>query len=56
MNDELDRLTDWFQANKLSLNATKTNYMLFTNRDIQNLNTTLTLGNSIIDKVNVLNS
>ena len=51
MNDELDRLTDWFQANKLSLNATKTNYMLFTNRDIQNLNTTLTLGNSIIDKV-----
>ena len=51
MNDELDRLTDWFQANKLSLNATKTNYMLFTNRDTQNLNTTLTLGNSIIDKV-----
>ena len=51
MNDELNRLTDWFQANKLSLNATKTNYMLFTNRDTQNLNTTLTLGNSIINKV-----
>ena len=51
MNDELDRLTDWFQANKLSLNATKTNYMLFTNRDTHNLNTTLTWENSIIDKV-----
>ena len=51
MNDELDILTDWFQANKLSLNATKSKYMLFTNRDTQNLNTTLTLGNSIIDKV-----
>ena len=33
-NDELDRLTDWFQTIKLSLNATKTantNYMLFYN-------------------------
>ena len=27
MNDDLDRLTDWFQANKLSLNATKTCFL-----------------------------
>ena len=27
MNIELDNITDWFRANKLSLNVTKTNYM-----------------------------
>ena len=31
MNIKLDNLTDWFRANKLSLNITKTNYMIFTN-------------------------
>jgi hypothetical protein len=31
MNENLERLTDWFRANKLSLNITKTNYMLFSN-------------------------
>lgn len=31
MNLELNILSDWFRANKLSLNASKTNYMLFTN-------------------------
>ena len=31
MNNELDILTDWFRANKLSLNVSKTNFMLFTN-------------------------
>ena len=32
MNNELDILTDWFRANKLSLNdVSKTNCMLFTN-------------------------
>ena len=32
MNDNLDRLTDWFKANKLSLNINKTNYMIFPNK------------------------
>ena len=42
MNDKLD--TYWLASSiKLSFNVTKTNYM----------NTPLTLGNSIIDKVNV---
>jgi hypothetical protein len=31
MNLEMNRLTEWFCANKLSLNVNKSNYMLFTN-------------------------
>ena len=34
MNDNLDRLTDWFKANKLSLNINKTNYRLFPKKNI----------------------
>ena len=48
MNQELLQLTDWFRANKLSLNVSKTNYMIFTYThqehnpmDIQLANTTL---------------
>ena len=29
MNTELTHITDWFRANKLSLNVSKTNYMLY---------------------------
>ena len=29
VNGELEKLTDWFKANKLSLNVKKTNYILF---------------------------
>ena len=29
---ELDKLCIWFQVNKLSLNTSKTNFMIFTNR------------------------
>ena len=35
MTIELDNLTGWFRANKLSLNVTKTNYMIFTNTNIE---------------------
>ena len=31
-NSELTKLSVWFKANKLSLNISKTNYMLFSNR------------------------
>jgi len=34
----LQRLTDWFRANKLSLNLSKTYYMLFTNSRLTNIN------------------
>ena len=29
MNTELSKIADWFNTNKLSLNSTKTNYILF---------------------------
>ena len=32
-NDELTKLSLWFKANKLSLNISKTTYMLFSNRE-----------------------
>ena len=32
VNNELKHLVKWFKVNKLSLNVTKTNYMLFTNK------------------------
>ena len=32
VTNELNRLKDWFAVNKLSLNISKTNYMMFSNR------------------------
>ena len=32
MNKDLHEISEWFKANKLSLNVSKTNYMLFQNR------------------------
>ena len=34
MNEELDNLSDWFRANKLSLNVSKTNCVLFNKSSI----------------------
>ena len=31
-NKELDKLADWFKANKLTLNISKTEYMIFKNK------------------------
>src|SRR3984893_6694676 len=36
VNDELDLLSDWFKANRLSLNVKKTNYMKFGYKKITN--------------------
>jgi hypothetical protein len=50
---DLKHLTEWFKSNKLSLNISKTNYMLFTknNKDYeQNIN--LRLSNENITRVN----
>ena len=35
---ELDKLCIWFQVNKLSLNTSKTNFMVFTNRSLTRFN------------------
>lgn len=50
MNRELDKLTDWFRANKLSLNISKTNYMLFSHSTQQITNTEIKLANTIITR------
>ena len=46
MKIELDNLTDWFCANKLSLNVIKTNYMIFTNANIEQINMKFTITNT----------
>jgi hypothetical protein len=50
MNRELDKLTDWFRANKLSLNISKTNYMLFSHSTQEITNTEIKLANTIITR------
>src|SRR6218665_1192807 len=37
MNEELSKLSMWFQVNKLSLNITKSNYMIFKSKKLHNL-------------------
>ena len=37
MNTELQIMSDWFRANKLSVKTSKTNYMLFTKHTICNI-------------------
>ena len=64
MNTELTHITDWFRANKLSLNVSKTNFMLFSpktphhsnkitidNQNISQVHTTKFLGITIDDKL-----
>ena len=48
---ELDHLTDWFRANKLSLNVAKTNYMIFTKTQDTLPVITLKLGGETINRV-----
>ena len=51
-NDELTKLSLWFKANKLSLNISKTTYMLFSNRKkIMNGTINLMIDENIIDRV-----
>ena len=49
-NEDLNYLTDWFRANRLSLNVAKTNYMIFGNGDTSNANYNLKLANSTLSK------
>ena len=50
VSNELDKLNEWFAVNKLSLNLSKTNFMLFTNiRRDQNVS--IRINNCEIDMV-----
>ena len=51
MNDNLDRLTDWFKANTLSLNINKTNYMIFPHKRHIDPSHNLSIANTNMDQV-----
>ena len=51
VNADLNRLNDWFKANKLSLNVGKTNFMLISNlRNVKNNKHVLKIGDSVIER------
>ena len=50
LNNELNNLCEWFSANKLSLNVSKTNYILFSNIHKRNEET---INNETIENVQV---
>ena len=52
INSEMNKLSEWFRANKLSINATKSNYMIFRPRQKrQILDLPLELNGHKIDQV-----
>ena len=52
VNNELAKITIWLKVNKLSLNLTKTNFMIFHPRQKKvNVNVPLTLENTVIKQV-----
>ena len=53
VNKDLYSLNEWFQTNKLSLNVSKTNYVLFNNTRVDNAdNFNLTIANESIERKN----
>ena len=58
INAELSKISDWLAVNKLSLNASKTKFMVFHNYQrtlAENDNPQLMINNTIIEKVNEFN-
>ena len=55
IENDMCALSDWFCANKLSLNAQKTNFMVFSPQNKPTNITSLNLENQIIQKVNSAN-
>ena len=52
VNDELKKLSVWFEANKLSLNVKKTQIIIFGNKKItSNIETKIMFNNCVIEKV-----
>ena len=54
LNLDLDTTADWFKANKLSLNTSKTTYMIFGNNETINYKYKLQLGDEVIKQENVV--
>ena len=52
MNSDLENLNDWFKANKLSLNVSKSCYLLFSNSN-KCVNNVLKIGNEPLQKESV---
>ena len=51
VNNDLFALNDWFRANKLSLNVSKTNYMLFNTHQPRPPNLGLSIGDDKLEQV-----
>ena len=52
VNTELKKLSSWFQANKLSINIKKSNFILFkTKQNRQKLDVYFSINDSEIDRV-----
>ena len=52
-NNELEKAAEWFQSNKLSLNVSKTKYIIFRSNKMHLSDTMdkLTLGNQEIERI-----
>ena len=50
-NDDLEKSSVWFQANKLTLNAKKTKYMIFSDKNLETGTHNLKIGNQTIEQV-----
>ena len=56
INSELEKVQEWLRANKLSLNTSKTKYMIFHYRQKRNIPTlTINMNNVPIDRVTTFN-
>jgi len=53
-NREMETVTDWFRANKLSLNIDKTKYMIYSNKIIDTVNKRVLLCNRSIERTNCM--
>ena len=53
-NKELTKISEWLYMNKLSINTSKTNFMMFSNRNIDVNNITINLAGSKIEHVSSL--
>ena len=50
INDELKMLTEWFKVNRLSLNITKTSFMVF-GKKVQNMSVPIIINNTFVSRV-----